>query len=54
MAENIRTICAEGRKITYCLEYKNVKNLNLRIRKDGSVYVSANFQVKPSQEMCLS
>lgn len=49
MEKNIRTVCAEGRKITYCLEYKNVKNLNLRIRKDGSVYVSANFQVKPSQ-----
>ena len=49
MAENIRTVCAEGRKITYCLEYKNVKNLNLRIRKDGSVYVSANLQIQPSQ-----
>ncbi len=27
--------------ITYTLERKSVKNINLRIRKDGSVYVSA-------------
>lgn len=47
MTGNIRTVCTEGREITYFLEYKNVKNLNLRIRKDGSVYVSANFQVSP-------
>lgn len=49
MTGNIRTVCVDGREITYCLEYKNVKNLNLRIRKDGSVYVSANLQVLPSQ-----
>ena len=49
MTGTIRTVCTEDREITYCLEYKNVKNLNLRIRKDGSVYVSANMRVKVSQ-----
>ncbi len=38
----MRSIQAEGRRITYQLEYKPVKNINLRVRKDGSVYVSAN------------
>lgn len=37
-----RSIVFEGVTITYQLEYKEVKNLNLRIRKDGQVYVSAN------------
>lgn len=32
-------------KIAYCLERKPVKNLNLRIRRDGSVFVSANMDV---------
>lgn len=40
-----RFIIAEGQEIHYYLERKNVKNLNLRIRKDGSVYVSANESV---------
>ena len=31
-----------AQNIKYLLERKNVKNLNLRIRKDGSVYVSAD------------
>lgn len=49
VAENItkRTVIAEGRKITYQLEQKPVKNLNLRICKDGSVHVSANRFVSP-------
>ena len=49
--ENVteRTIVAEGREITYQLERKPVKNLNLRICKDGSVYVSANKFVSPSE-----
>lgn len=29
-------------EIEYFLEYKNVKNINLRIKPDGKVYVSAN------------
>lgn len=32
-------------EIAYCLERRPVKNLNLRIRRDGSVFVSANTTV---------
>lgn len=42
---NIRTVVADDREINYYLERKSVKNLNLRIRKDGSVFVSANVAV---------
>ena len=35
----------EGNPLEYSLERKNVKNLNLHVRKDGSVYVSANATV---------
>ena len=44
-----RTVIAEGREITYQLEQKPVKNLNLRICKDGSVHVSANRFILPSE-----
>lgn len=44
-----RTICAEGKQISYELERKNVKNLNLHVRRDGSVYVSANKLVPAEQ-----
>jgi predicted metal-dependent hydrolase len=37
-----RIIYLDGRKVVYELEWKNVKNINLRIRFDCSVYVSAN------------
>lgn len=37
-----RTIQIDGSPLQYSLERKNVKNLNLHVRKDGSVYVSAN------------
>lgn len=40
-----RTAVIEGKQIAYELERKNVKNLNLHVRKDGSVYVSANNRV---------
>lgn len=40
-----RIIQIEGRPLQYSLERKNVKNLNLHVRKDGSVYVSANAAV---------
>lgn len=40
-----KIIDLKGRKITYNLERKNVKNINLRIKADQSIYVSANFQV---------
>ena len=40
-----RTILIDGRPLQYSLERKCVKNLNLHVRKDGSVYVSANTTV---------
>ena len=40
-----RLIELDGRTIEYDLERKNVKNLNLRIKADQSVYVSANPKV---------
>ena len=45
-----RSVVVENREICYCLERKNVKNLNLRVRKDGSVFVSANEMV-PCEEI---
>ena len=45
-----RTVITEGQEIHYYLERKNVKNLNLSVRKDGSVYVSANESV-PCKEI---
>lgn len=47
-----RSIIVENREICYQLERKHVKNLNLRIRKDGSVFVSANEMV-PCEEIDL-
>ena len=35
-----RSILLGGRRVDYLLERKRVKNLNLRVRPDGSVYVS--------------
>ena len=36
-----KTLHLDGRTIEYELERKRVKNINLRIRPDGSIYVSA-------------
>jgi predicted metal-dependent hydrolase len=49
--ENItkRTIMLEGQMLEYTLERKSVKNVNLHVRKDGSVYVSANARVAAAQ-----
>ena len=44
-----RTVCAGGKKIKYILERKQVKNINLRVRPDGSVKVSASPRVDASQ-----
>ena len=44
-ANNVRTVSVAGYEITYQLERKKVKNINLRVRKDGSVYVSAHRAV---------
>ena len=41
----IKKIKLGGREIEYELERKKVKNINLRIRPDGSVYVSASTRV---------
>lgn len=43
-----RTVCAGGKKIKYILERKQVKNINLRVRPDGSVKVSASPRIDTS------
>ena len=40
-----RVVMVEGKPLRYTLEYKPVKNLNLRVRRDGSVYVSVSRMV---------
>lgn len=45
-----RTVVVEKREIHYHLERKNVKNLNLRIKKNGDVFVSASETI-PSEEI---
>ena len=45
LSEMIRTVSSDDRPLEYILERKQVKNLNLRIRKDCSVHVSANPEV---------
>lgn len=45
-----RRVIVENREICYHLERKSVKNLNLRVRKDGSVFVSVNEMV-PCEEV---
>ena len=39
--QTVRTVACGGRTVTYTLTWKRVKNLNLRVRPDGSVAVSA-------------
>ena len=43
-----KVIYLDGRKVVYELDRKKVKNINLRIRHDRSVYVSANNRVSVS------
>jgi predicted metal-dependent hydrolase len=43
-----RIINLDGRKVKYELERKKVKNINLRIRSNGSVYLSANNRISES------
>ena len=45
-----RVLTAKGHEILFYLERKPVKNLNLRVRKDGSVWVSADPGV-PCEEI---
>jgi predicted metal-dependent hydrolase len=40
-----RTVYLNGRRVDYELTIKNVKNINLRIKPDGNVWVSANKRV---------
>ena len=44
-----RHVRCENREISYLLEQKPVKNLNLRIHKDGRVFLSANPDVPASE-----
>ena len=45
----MRHVRCENREISYLLEQKPVKNLNLRIHKDGRVFLSANPDVPASE-----
>lgn len=38
----MKNITLNGKQVTYELERKPVKNINIRIRRDGTVYVSAH------------
>ena len=40
-----KTIFINGKKIEYELIFKKVKNINLRIHRDGQITVSANKRV---------
>lgn len=40
-----RTVAAPGGEVSYVLERKAVKNLNLRVRRDGQVWVSAHPRI---------
>ena len=40
-----KEIILNNQKITYELNRKNVKNLNLRIKTDGTISVSANYRI---------
>lgn len=44
----IKTINLNGREIRYNLERKNVKNINLRIKADQSINISASARVSDS------
>lgn len=41
----IKGLFLNGREIQYDLQYKNVKNINMRIKPDGTIHVSANKRV---------
>ena len=52
----IKEILCNGMTIRYNLQLKNVKNINLRIKSDGSINVSANRRVpqKVIEEFIIS
>lgn len=45
----VRRIQTADKQIRYTLTYKKVKNINLRIQRDGSVVVSAPVYTKPER-----
>lgn len=45
----MRFVTYNDKKIEYILTRKNVKNINLRVHSDGSVYVSANHYVPEAE-----
>ena len=45
----MKEIVLKGRKVNFFLQYKNVKNLNLRIKADGNIYVSVNKYVSEAE-----
>ena len=45
----MRNVTINDQIMAYELEYKKVKNMNLRVRKDGSIHVSANRFVTRQQ-----
>lgn len=49
MSVSTREITLRGETVRYELERKSVKRINLRVRRDGSVYVSANGRVAVSR-----
>ena len=56
MLMTVNDIYLKNTKIQYCLQYKKVKNINLHIRPDGTIYVSANRHVslKTIEEFLIS
>lgn len=46
--EEVRQVHCESGTITYVLVRKSVKNVNMRIKEDGRVFISANRQVPVS------
>ena len=52
----IKIIKLNEKPVKYDLQYKKVKNINLRIKADGSIYVSANKRIpkKVIDEFILS
>lgn len=44
-----REILINGKSFVYELNYKNVKNINIRIKPDGMVMVSANRMIPPER-----
>ena len=41
----MKTINLNGKEISYVIERKSVKNINIRVKPDGVVYISANKTV---------